>query len=240
MGKDKIIVALDVDTPDKAVELVRQLRDHVGAFKIGLELFNSAGPGVFDTLRHAGAQRIFYDSKFLDIPNTVAGAACAATRMGVWMFNVHCGGGAAMMKAAKDAASESAAQLDVEPPKVIGVTLLTSIDQTQLNSELGVGGSVADQVTRMASLAREAGLDGVVASPHEIELVRAECGDGFLIVTPGVRPAGSEVGDQKRVMTPKQAVEKGADYLVIGRPITKADDPAAAAREIGRELGVGC
>ena len=152
------------------------------------------------------------------------------------MFNVHCSGGTAMMRAARDAAVESADQVNVDPPKVIGVTLLTSIDQAQLNGELGVGGSVADHVARMARLAREAGLDGVVASPHEIELVRAECGKDFLIVTPGVRPLGSEVGDQKRVMTPEEAVSAGADYLVIGRPITKAPDPAEAARQMVRAV----
>ena len=236
MNQKKIIVALDVDTSEKAVDLVRQLKDDVGAFKVGLELVNSAGFDVFDRIRTAGAKKIFYDCKFLDIPNTVAGASRAVASKGLWMFNVHCSGGAAMMKAARDAAVQSAEQLNVDPPKVIGVTLLTSIDQAQLNCELGVDRSVADHVTRMARLAKDAGLDGVVASPHEIELVRAACGKGFLIVTPGVRPPGSEAGDQKRVMTPKQAVEKGADYLVIGRPITKAADPAEAARQMGRAV----
>ena len=236
MTRQKIILPLDVDTADKAIALVELLKDDVGAFKVGLELVNAAGLGVFDAVRAAGGKRIFYDSKFHDIPNTVAGASRAAARLGVWMFNVHCSGGVAMMKAAKGAAVEESARLGVEPPLVIGVTVLTSIDQQVLSDEMRVSGTVADQVVHLAKLAKEAGLDGVVASPHEIELIRAACGPGFLIVTPGVRPAGADIGDQKRVMTPKEAVDKSADYLVIGRPITKADDPRAAARAIAAGL----
>ena len=231
MGKDKIIIPLDVDSAEKAVGLVELLKDDVGAFKVGLELVNAAGFDVFDRIKAAGATRIFYDCKLHDIPNTVAGAARAIARMGVWLFNVHCSGGLTMMRAAKEAISAVP-----EAPKVIGVTLLTSIDQAMLNQELGVAGEVAKHVERMALLAKEAGLDGVVASPHEIELIRKACGPEFLIVTPGVRPAGADVGDQKRVMTPRQAVERGADYLVIGRPITQADDPRAAARSIAADL----
>ena len=236
-NKDKIIVALDVDTPEKAVELVRELKDDVGAFKVGLELINSAGLSIFDSIKAAGAGRIFYDCKFHDIPNTVAGASRAAAGMGVWMFNVHCCGGFAMMKAAKDAAVEVAEKTGIQRPLVIGVTVLTSIDAAQLNDELRVPGAVADQVVHFAALAKKAGLDGVVASPHEIELIRSACGNDFLIVTPGVRPAGGDVGDQKRVMTPSQAVANGADYLVIGRPITKAANPAEAAKAIAAEIG---
>ena len=235
-SKDRVIVALDVDNAERAVQLVRFLRGEVGAFKVGLELVNAAGLGVFEEIRAAGASRTFYDCKFHDIPNTVAGAARAAARLGVWMFNVHCSGGVAMMKAAKDAAWQETALLGIEPPKVIGVTVLTSIDQQVLSDEMRVSGTVADQVVHLARLAKEAGLDGVVASPHEIELIRAACGPDFLIITPGVRPAGADAGDQKRVMTPREAIEKGADYLVIGRPITKADDPRAAARAIATEM----
>lgn len=236
MSKDKIVLPLDVDSVEKAVELAKLLRDDVGAFKVGLELINSAGLGIFDEIRSAGAEKIFYDCKFHDIPNTVAGASRAAAKLGVWMFNVHCAGGFAMMKAAKDAAVETAGRLGSVQPLVIGVTVLTSIDQATLNDDLRVAGTVADQVVHFAKLAREAGLDGVVASPHEIELIRAACGSDFLIVTPGVRPAGADIGDQKRVMTPSEAVAKGADYLVIGRPIIKADDPKAAARAIAEEI----
>lgn len=237
LSKQKIILPLDVDTAEKAVALVKTLKDEVGAFKVGLELVNSAGLGIFDRIRSAGADRIFYDCKFHDIPNTVAGASRAAARMGVWMFNVHCAGGAAMMAAAKQAAVEESARAGSNPPLVIGVTVLTSIDQQVLNEEIRVDGSVVDEVVHLARLARDAGLDGVVSSPHEIELIRAACGPDFLIVTPGVRPAGADIGDQKRVMTPGEAVAKGADYLVIGRPIIKAEDPKSAARQIAEGLG---
>ncbi len=236
MTKDKIIIGLDVDSAEKALALVRRLAGEVGAFKVGLELVNSAGLSIFDAIRQAGADRIFYDCKFHDIPNTVAGASRAAAGFGVWMFNVHCSGGAAMMKAAKDAAIETASALHIQPPRVIGVTVLTSIDDRVLNYEMRIGGAVADQVVHLARLAKEAGLDGVVASPHEIELIRAACGPDFTIVTPGVRPAGGDVGDQKRVMTPGEAIKRGADYLVIGRPITRAEDPAAAARSITESI----
>ncbi|MHB9035831.1 MAG: orotidine-5'-phosphate decarboxylase [Armatimonadota bacterium] len=237
MSKQKIIIPLDVDTPKKAVALVEQLTGEVGAFKVGLELINAAGFGIFDKIREAGADKIFYDCKLHDIPNTVAGASRAIAKMGVWLFNVHCAGGFAMMKAAKDAAVEVAEQMGINPPQVIGVTVLTSIDQAVLNDEMRVPGSVADQVVNLAKLAKRAGLDGVVASPHEIELIREACGSDFMIVTPGVRPAGGEIGDQKRVMTPGEAVRRGADYIVIGRPITKAGDPIAAARAIAGEMG---
>jgi orotidine-5'-phosphate decarboxylase len=232
LSENKIILPLDVNTADKAIGLVRLLKDDVGAFKVGLELVNSAGLGIFEQIKQADAGRIFYDCKFHDIPNTVAGASRGAVKLGVWMFNVHCAGGFAMMKAAKDAAVEESDRLGVACPLVIGVTVLTSIDQSLLNDEMRVSGSVADQVVHFAKLAKKAGLDGVVASPHEIELIRAACGEGFLIVTPGVRPAGADIGDQKRVMTPCEAVRKGADYLVIGRPIIKAEDPKAAAQAI--------
>ena len=237
MSKEKIIVALDVDTVDKAVDLVEILRDEVGAFKVGLELFNNTGPAIFKELRAAGAKKLFYDCKFHDIPNTVAGASHAAAGMNVWMFNVHCSGGSAMMKAAADSAREQAERLGIVKPLIIGVTALTSIDQQMLELELGVGMPMSGYVAQLAVLAKHAGLDGVVASPHEIEIIRHTCGSDFLIVTPGVRPASAEVNDQKRIMTPSEAIKHGADYLVIGRPITAALDPAAAAREIAGEIG---
>lgn len=236
MGKDRIIVALDVDSPDKAMELVEKLSGKVGAYKVGLELVTSAGPGMVDLLRSAGADRIFYDCKFHDIPNTVSGAARSAARLGVWMFNVHCSGGSAMMKAAAEAAREQAERLKVKPPLVMGVTVLTSIDQQAMETELGIDVPVVDHVVHLATLAKKSGLDGVVASPLETERIRQACGPGFLIVTPGVRPAEAEMADQKRVLTPGEAIKRGADYLVIGRPITKADDPAAAAAKIAREI----
>lgn len=235
-GKDRVILPLDVDSAEQAVELVKLLRNDVGAFKVGLELLNSAGLGVFDQISAAGAARIFYDAKFHDIPNTVAGACRAAARLGLWLVNVHCSGGTAMMAAAKAAVLDEGARQGVEPPKVIGVTVLTSIDRETLNTQMRVPGPVAEQVVHLARLAKDAGLAGVVASPCEIDAIRAACGSDFLIVTPGVRPAGAELGDQKRVMTPGEAVARGADYLVIGRPIIKAEDPVMAARRIAEEI----
>jgi orotidine-5'-phosphate decarboxylase len=230
-----LIVALDAPTLGKALELATQIGPHVGAFKIGLELYNAAGSAAFDALREAaGADvKIFYDAKFHDIPNTVAGAVRAACRHNVWMTNVHASGGSAMMRAAVDAAKSAD-----KPPLVIAVTVLTSIDGATLNGELGVSRSVADQVVALAKLAQESGCDGVVASPQETAAIRAACGEGFVIVTPGVRPAGASVDDQKRVMTPAEAIKQGATYLVVGRPITGAADPAAAAAAILAELGM--
>ncbi len=236
MGKERIIVAVDVDSADRAEALAKRVAGEVGGLKVGLELVNAAGFGVLDRMRAAGAERIFYDCKFHDIPNTVAGASRAAARLGVWMFNVHCSGGYDMMKAAREAVEDGARSVGVGRALVIGVTVLTSIDQRTLTDELGVSAAVRDQVVRLAVLARKAGLDGVVASPHEVEAIRSECGPDFVIVTPGVRPAGADVADQKRVMTPSEAVVAGADYLVIGRPITKANDPAGAAREIASQI----
>jgi len=236
LGKERIIVAVDVDSADRAEALAKRVAGEVGGLKVGLELVNAAGFGVLDRMRAAGAERIFYDCKFHDIPNTVAGASRAAARLGVWMFNVHCSGGYDMMKAAREAVEDGARSVGVGRALVIGVTVLTSIDQRTLTDELGVSAAVRDQVVRLAVLARKAGLDGVVASPHEVEAIRSECGPDFVIVTPGVRPAGADVADQKRVMTPSEAVAAGADYLVIGRPITKANDPAGAAREIASQI----
>lgn len=236
MARDKIILALDVDSETKAIGLVRSLNDEVGAFKVGLELFNSTGPDIFGRLRQAGAEQIFYDAKLHDIPNTVAGASRAIARMSVWMFNVHTTGGGAMMRAAAESARTTAAQTGIPTPLVIGVTVLTSIDEAVLRQELVVCSDVRSQVAHLALLAKNSGLDGVVASPHEIGAIRDACGTNFLIITPGVRPAGAALGDQKRVMTPGEAVRKGADFVVIGRPITQADDPVAAARTISAEI----
>lgn len=236
MGKDRIIVALDVDTEEKAIKLVEKLAGEVGAFKVGLELFNVAGPGIFDKLKAAGAENIFYDAKFHDIPNTVAGAVRAATRLSLWMLNVHCTGGKEMMKAAAQAAKDEASKLGIDPPKLIGVTVLTSIDPMILTDELRVASGLIDLVVHLAKLAKSSGLDGVVASPNEVQYIREACGPDFLIVTPGVRPAGTDIGDQKRVMTPAEASRAGASYLVIGRPITRADDSIQAARAIAAEL----
>ncbi len=237
LSKDRIIVALDVDTEQKAVEVVGSLSGEVGAFKVGLELFNIAGPRIFDALKVAGAKRLFYDAKFHDIPNTVASSVRAATRNGVWMLNVHASGGKTMMKAAVEAAKEQSQECGIEPPKMIAVTILTSIDVMMLSEELRIASGLVSQVVHLARMAQSSGMDGVVASPQEVKHIRDACGPDLLIVTPGVRPTGADVGDQKRIMTPKAAMETGSSHLVIGRPITRAEDPVVAARAIAAEMG---
>ena len=233
----KTLVALDTDTAEKALRLAEQVAGEVAGFKVGLELVNAAGFGLFDDLKAlAGPDvRLFYDCKFHDIPNTVAGASRAAARRGVWMFNVHASGGSAMLKAAVQGAAEGAAQASVRKPLVIAVSVLTSISPEMLREELGVTRSLSDQVVALARLAQDAGCDGLVASPHEIGPIRAACGPDFVLVIPGVRPQGADAGDQKRVLTPGEAVRAGADYIVVGRPITAAPDPALAARQINAE-----
>jgi orotidine-5'-phosphate decarboxylase len=228
---ERILVALDYDNASDAIALTMKLKGKVGGFKVGLELVNSAGFEIFDRLQEAGAERIFYDAKFHDIPNTVAGAVRAAARRGVWMVNVHACGGSAMLQAAREAAHT------VEtPPLLIAVTVLTSIDEARLNAELRVPGSPETHVTHLAKLAQSAGCDGVVASPLELKAIRHACGSDFVTVIPGVRPAGVGTDDQARVATPEQAVRDGADYLVIGRAITAAADPVAAAESIANNL----
>jgi len=233
-GTNPIIVALDVQTADEAASLVHQLSGSVHAFKVGLELFNAEGPEIFSAIRHEAGNhvRIFYDAKFNDIPNTVAGAVKSACKYQPWMLNIHASGGSAMMKAAVKSANE---YVD-NKPLIIAVTVLTSIDTSTLNNELGVAADAQSQVVRLAKLAKESGCDGVVASPLEVAAIRDACGPDFVIVTPGVRPAGADIGDQKRVMTPADAVKAGSTYLVIGRPITGASDPRAAAEAILAEI----
>lgn len=233
----KILVALDVDTAEKAAELVRQLSGQVAGYKVGLELINSVGFGLLDKLREtAGAEaKIFYDCKFLDIPNTVLGASKAAAKRGVWMFNIHASGGSAMLKAAVAGAEAGAMEAGVPKPLVIAVSVLTSVSAEVLRDEMGVSRPLTEQVVALARMAQDSGCDGLVASPHEIAAIRAACGPDFLLVIPGVRPIGAAIGDQKRVMTPGEAVKAGADYIVVGRPITADIDPAASARRINAE-----
>ena len=230
---DQLLVALDVDTAAEARALATQLRGLAGGFKIGSRLFTSHGTSVVEELVARG-DRVFLDLKFHDIPHTVAGAVAAATRLGVWMVNVHAAGGSAMMRAARQAADEEAARLSAAPPLVIAVTMLTSLDQGML-ADIGVAGPMTAQVERLAALARAAGLDGVVASPLELALVRACCGTEFVIVTPGIRSAAEPRDDQNRVMTAAEALAAGASYLVVGRPIIAAADPRAAAERITGE-----
>ena len=233
-AKDRILIALDVDSGEKALGLAEELKDFVGGYKIGKELFTSAGPELVKSIsKHS---KVFLDLKYHDIPNTVAGAAKAAANLGVYMFNVHASGGFEMMKAAADAAKKQAEELGAERPLVIAVTVLTSIDQDILNNELNIEGEVKDQVIRLAKLAKQAGLDGVVASAKETRMIKEACGEDFLVVTPGIRPLWSAKGDQKRIVTPKDAVADGSDYLVIGRAITGQEDRMAAAKKILEEL----
>jgi len=233
----KTLVALDTDTAEKALRLAEQVGGEVAGFKVGLELINAAGFGLLDDLKAlAGPEaKVFYDCKFHDIPNTVAGASRAAARRGVWMFNVHASGGSAMLRAAVQGAAEGAASAGAAKPLVIAVSILTSISPEALREELGVTRSLPEQVVALARLAQDAGCDGLVASPHEIGAIRASCGPDFVLVIPGVRPFGADAGDQKRVLTPGEAVRAGADYIVVGRPITSAPDPALAARSINAE-----
>lgn len=214
-------VALDVPTAAEAVDLAHRLRGHVGGYKVGLELFCSTGPAIVEQI---GAADVFLDLKFHDIPNTVRGAALGAAQLGVKIFNVHCLGGLEMMRAAAEAAKEVNSS-----SKVIGVTILTSHDRPSLE-RIGLDEEPEAAVRRLARLAREAGLDGVVCSAREIKAVREECGEDFLLVTPGIRPATAAIGDQKRVMTPAEAIKAGADWLVVGRPITGAEDVVTAAK----------
>jgi len=222
-----IIVALDLPSPQKALELAEKLAPIVGAFKVGKQLFISSGPDVVRKLRATGA-KVFLDLKLHDIPNTVAKAVIAATDLGVQMATVHASGGTAMLAAAENAAHEQAAMLRAEPPLVLAVTVLTSMDDSDL-AELGIECGVQEQVLRLAKLATGAGLRGLVCSPQEIGMLRAELGDDVQLVTPGIRPATIKADDQKRTMTPAEAIQAGANWLVIGRPITSANDPRAAA-----------
>jgi len=233
--KDRIILALDVDSMEAAREAVLLLRDHVGAFKIGFELFISEGPSVVEMVKGLGG-RVFLDLKLHDIPNTTAKASRAAVRMGVDFLDVHASGGRAMMKAAADAARVQAASDGSVVPVMLAVTVLTSLGADDLSNDLGIGRSPEGQVVALASLARESGMGGVVASPKEVAAIRKAVGDGFVIVTPGVRPSWAGADDQKRVATPADAVASGADYLVIGRPILSAGDPVEAAQRVREEL----
>jgi orotidine-5'-phosphate decarboxylase len=230
---DKILVALDVDTVAEARSLADRLRGVVGGFKIGSRLFTSEGPSLVEELASRG-DRVFLDLKFHDIPNTVAGAVAAATRLGVWMVNVHASGGSAMMRAARAAADEEAAKRSRPAPLLIAVTMLTSLTDEAL-TEVGFRDPMAAQVERLAALTEAAGLDGVVASPQEIALIRRRCGPAFAIVTPGIRGAGDAKGDQHRTMSASEALDAGASYLVVGRPIIAAADPRAAAERIAAE-----
>jgi len=238
-AQDRIICALDVPTSEQAIQLVRLLSGQVSVYKVGLELLMNAGIQVVDRIYEAGARRVFLDAKLHDIPNTIAGAMRGVARSRAWCVTVHCAGGAAMLRAARDAAESHSAELGVTRPLVLGVTLLTSLNGTALHDELQVVAAVPNHVAHLACLAYSAGCDGVIASPHEIETVRRTVSDpDFLIITPGVRPEGTAHGDQARVMTPGEAIRRGADYVVIGRPIVGNSDPVAATTRIAADISL--
>ena len=235
MSKEKIIVALDVETAIEAREIIAQLRGEVGAFKIGLQLFTAAGASFVREVV-AGGNKLFLDVKFHDIPNTVAKASAEVARLGVWMFNVHALGGSEMMRRTIENVREVCEKENLEKPKIIGVTVLTSSNKETLR-EVGIEAETNAQVLNLARLTAKCELDGVVASPLEARLIRENIEKkDFLIVTPGIRPFYATNDDQKRVMTPKDAVRAGADYLVVGRAITQAADKAAAVRKILEEI----
>lgn len=229
MFENPVFCAIDTPDIEKARNLAGAVAPHIGGLKVGMEFFYACGQAGYDAVASAG-KPIFLDLKLHDIPNTVASAIRALALLKPAIVNVHAGGGRAMMKAAAKAAAESGGST-----KVIGVSVLTSLDESDLG-ELGVSGSVRDHVRRLGALARECGLEGMVCSAHEIETLKEECGRDFLLVVPGIRPSGSSTGDQKRIMTPAQALTLGADILVIGRPITAAEDPARASAGIEREI----
>ncbi|MSP36970.1 MAG: orotidine-5'-phosphate decarboxylase [Deltaproteobacteria bacterium] len=232
--RDRLIVALDVDSLEQAQNIVRLLAKEVGMFKIGKQLFTHAGPQAVRLIQELGGE-IFLDLKFHDIPNTVAKAAIEATRLGVKMFNVHASGSLEMMRLTVKEVRRVCRQEKRRQPIMLAVTVLTSLNQDDLK-RVGVETQVAAQVVRLAALTQEAGMDGVVASPQEVTDIRAACGRRFIIVTPGIRPAETQHNDQQRVMTPQDAVRAGVDYIVVGRPIIEAKDPVAAARAIVADM----
>ena len=231
--QDRIFVALDTHDLGRAAALARELAGLVGGVKIGKEFFTAHGPDGVRAV--AGGVPLFLDLKFHDIPNTVAGALRSAVHLRPAFVNVHAAGGRAMLQAAVQAVAEGAEDADVPRPLLLGVTVLTSLGEDDLG-ELGQAGPLAEQVVRLARLAQSCGLDGVVCSPREIAALRAACGPDFVLMVPGMRPHWAASGDQKRIMTPADALAAGADYLVIGRPVTEAQDAAAAARRIVEEI----
>ena len=229
MTESKVIVALDYNDEKKALEFVDRVSSNLCRLKVGNELFTSAGPKFVAKLVDKGF-KVFLDLKYHDIPNTVSRACEAAADLGVWLVDVHTSGGSVMMSAAAEALSKYR-----ERPYLIGVTVLTSMDSSQLNS-IGVTAEPKEQVIRLAKLAKESGLDGVVSSAQEVTLIKTNVAVPFICVTPGIRPAGASIGDQKRIMTPAEAIAAGSDYLVIGRPITQAEDPVKALVDINASI----
>ncbi|TES86358.1 orotidine-5'-phosphate decarboxylase [Candidatus Aerophobetes bacterium] len=229
-GRERLILALDVDTKEEAELLARELKDLVRMFKVGPRLFTRYGPKIIEAIRKQGIG-VFYDAKFHDIPSVVAKATEAAVRMGVNMLTVHTLGGLAMMEAAVEAMKGKA-----EDTKIVGVTILTSLDSSTLKEELGVGKDLSQEVVHLAKLAKKAGLDGVVSSPKELVVLRRAFSKDFLLVVPGIRPKGVASNEQHRFLSPGEAVRRGADFVVVGRPILAAEDPLESTKNILREI----
>ena len=232
--QDKMIFALDVEHFREAQHWVNLLKDRVGIFKVGKQLFTHAGPKVVDMIRQKG-QKVFLDLKYHDIPNTVSKAGEEATKLNVSMFNLHALGGFEMMRKTVEASKAVAKSLSLPKPLILAVTILTSMDET-IMKEVGIQGPLLEEVGRLALLSMKAGVDGVVASPQEIGIIRQRCGEKFLIVTPGIRLPSDKKDDQKRTLTPKEAISAGANYLVIGRPIKEAKDPLEAVQKIIEDI----
>ncbi len=232
---DKLILALDVPEYRYALELVEMFKDYIRIFKVGLELFISSGPKIVEDINKKG-KKVFLDLKFHDIPNTVSKAALVAARLGLHMFNIHTSGGLEMMKRCRDSVIEVCLKENIKRPKMLGVTVLTSLSKEVLKRELGIQYSLKTHVRHLSSLALEAGLDGVIASPKEAGIIRNHFGKGFIIVTPGIRPSWTPPDDQRRTATPKEAIKAGSDYLVMGRGILQQDDPLKATELITLEI----
>jgi orotidine-5'-phosphate decarboxylase len=227
---ERVILALDVENPEKARELIELTKEIIAYYKVGMQLFTAAGPAILDILSGYG-KKVFLDLKYHDIPNTVAKAVQEAGRLGVSMVNIHALGGSRMMRQAYAAASENPTR-----PHLLAVTILTSLDEDDLKNDLLIAQPIREMVLHLAGKAKDAGLDGVVASPEEIVSLRETIGDDFLIVTPGIRPDWAQKNDQKRTLTPKEAFDRGADYIVVGRPITQAPNPGQAAKRLMDEI----
>jgi orotidine-5'-phosphate decarboxylase len=232
--KDRIIFALDVEHFSEAQHWVNLLKDQIGVFKVGKQLFTHAGPKVIDMIRKRN-QNIFLDLKFHDIPTTVAKAGVEATKLNVSIFDLHALGGFEMMRKTVEASRAAAKELGIPKPLILAITILTSMDEDSLK-EVGIRGPILDAVGQLALLAMKAGVDGVVASPQEIGVIRKQCGEEFLIVTPGIRLPSEKKDDQKRTLSPKEAISAGANYLVIGRPIKEAKDPLEAVQRIVEDI----
>ncbi len=234
-ARDRLVLALDVNTLDEAKDLVYELKDYVGVFKVGLQLFTSVGPDIIKMIQGEGRE-IFFDGKFHDIPNTVAKASANLIKHGVTFFNIHTSGGSKMISTTVKLSKETAKSLGLPKPTILGVTILTSFGQRTLTEELLITKNIDEYVGKLAKLGKDSGLDGIIASATDVPKIRKECGDDFIILCPAIRPTWSVVNDQIRVVTPADSIKMGVDYLVVGRPITAASDRVSAAKLVLDEI----